>query len=216
MADDRVDRHRELLATASDLGVRIAAAPTRAVNELADTVTPQGVVAVCQMVDIATAEALTGRPRLVVMCDQVRDPGNLGTVIRCADAFGADAVLVSRSSVELYNAKTVRATTGSLFHLPIAIDVDLAEAVSQARQAGLHVFGADAAASCTVNELAQSGELTRPTAWVLGNEAWGLPAEHTSLFDRLVALPRYGQAESLNLSTAAAVFLYASATAQRA
>ena len=216
MADDRVDRHRELLATASDLGVRIAAAPTRAVNELADTVTPQGVVAVCQMVDIATAEALTGRPRLVVMCDQVRDPGNLGTVIRCADAFGADAVLVSRSSVELYNAKTVRATTGSLFHLPIAIDVDLAEAVTQARQAGLHVFGADAAASCTVNELAQSGELTRPTAWVLGNEAWGLPAEHTSLFDRLVALPRYGQAESLNLSTAAAVFLYASATAQRA
>ena len=216
MADDRVDRHRELLATASDLGVRIAAAPTRAVDELADTVTPQGVVAVCQMVDIATAEALTGRPRLVVMCDQVRDPGNLGTVIRCADAFGADAVLVSRSSVELYNAKTVRATTGSLFHLPIAIDVELAEAVTQARQAGLHVFGADAAASCTVNELAQSGELTRPTAWVLGNEAWGLPAEHTSLFDRLVALPRYGQAESLNLSTAAAVFLYASATAQRA
>ena len=216
MADDRVDRHRELLATASDLGVRIAAAPTRAVNELADTVTPQGVVAVCQMVDVATAEALTGRPRLVVMCDQVRDPGNLGTVIRCADAFGADAVLVSRSSVELYNAKTVRATTGSLFHLPIAIDVDLAEAVTQARQAGLHVFGADAAASCTVNELAQSGELTRPTAWVLGNEACGLPAEHTSLCDRLVALPRYGQAESLNLSTAAAVFLYASATAQRA
>lgn len=216
MADDRVDRHRELLATASDLGVRIAAAPTRAVDELADTVTPQGVVAVCQMVDIATAEALTGRPRLVVMCDQVRDPGNLGTVIRCADAFGADAVLVSRSSVELYNAKTVRATTGSLFHLPIAIDVDLAEAVTQARQAGLQVFGADAAASRTVNELAQSGELTRPTAWVLGNEAWGLPAEHTSLFDRLVALPRYGQAESLNLSTAAAVFLYASATAQRA
>jgi RNA methyltransferase, TrmH family len=103
-----------------------------------------------------------------------------------------------------------------LFHLPIAIDVDLAEAVTQAHQAGLHVFGADAAAACTVNELAQSGELTRPTAWVLGNEAWGLPAEHTSLLDRLVALPRYGQAESLNLSTAAAVFLYASATAQRA
>jgi TrmH family RNA methyltransferase len=216
VADDRVDRHRELLATASDLGVRIAAAPTRAVDELADTVTPQGVVAVCQMVDVATAEALTGRPRLVVMCDQVRDPGNLGTVIRCADAFGADSVLVSRNSVELYNPKTVRATTGSLFHLPVAIDVDLAEAITQARQAGLHVFGADAAANCTVNELAQSGELTKPTAWVLGNEAWGLPAEHTSLLDRLVALPRYGQAESLNLSTAAAVFLYASATAQRA
>jgi RNA methyltransferase, TrmH family len=216
VADDSVDRHTDLLRSASAFGVRVSAAPTRAVDELADTVTPQGVVAVCQMVDVAAADALTGSPRLVVVCDQVRDPGNLGTVIRCADAFGADAVLVSRKSVDLYNAKTVRATTGSLFHLPIAIDVDLAEAVSQVRQAGLGVFGADAAAPCTVNELAQSGELTRPTAWVLGNEAWGLPAEHTSLLDRLVALPRYGQAESLNLSTAAAVFLYASATAQRA
>jgi RNA methyltransferase, TrmH family len=216
VADDSVDRHTDLLKSASGLGVRVSAAATRAVDELADTVTPQGVVAVCRMVDVAAADALTGSPRLVVVCDQVRDPGNLGTVIRCADAFGADAVLVSRNSVDLYNAKTVRASTGSLFHLPVAIDVDLAEVVSQARQAGLGVFGADAAAACTVNELAQSGELTRPTAWVLGNEAWGLPAEHSRLLDRLVALPRYGQAESLNLSTAAAVFLYASATAQRA
>jgi TrmH family RNA methyltransferase len=214
VADDSVDRHGDLLATASDLGVRITAAPTRAVAELAQTVTPQGIVAVCQMVDIPTAEALAGSPRLVVICDQVRDPGNLGTVIRCADAFGADAVLISRESVDLYNAKTVRATTGSLFHLPIAVDVDLAAAVEQARDAGLQVFGADAAAACSVNEVAQSGELARPTAWVLGNEAWGLPAEHTGLLDRLVALPRYGQAESLNLSTAAAVLLYASATAQ--
>ena len=216
VADDSVDRHADLLGSATALGVRVTAAPTRVVDELADTVTPQGLVAVCKTVDVAPAEALTGSPQLVVICDQVRDPGNLGTVIRCADAFGADAVLVSRNSVDLYNAKTVRATTGSLFHLPIAIDVDLAEVVTQARQAGLHVFGADATAACTVNELAQSGELTSPTAWVLGNEAWGLPAEHTRLLDRLVALPRYGRAESLNLSTAAAVFLYASATAQRA
>jgi len=216
VADDGVDRHCDLLAVASDLGVRITVAPTLAVAELADTVTPQGLIAVCQMVDITIAEALAGSTRLVVICDQVRDPGNLGTVIRCADAFGADAVLISRESVDLYNAKTVRATTGSLFHLPIAVDVDLAEAVEQARHTGLQVFGADATAACTVNELAQSGELTKPTVWVLGNEAWGLPAEHTKLLDRLVALPRYGQAESLNLSTAAAVFLYASATAQRA
>ena len=79
------------------------------------------------------AEALGGRPRLVVFCDQVRDPGNLGTVIRCADAFGADAVLITADSVDLYNAKTVRASTGSLFHLPIAVGVDLAEAVEPAR-----------------------------------------------------------------------------------
>ena len=88
------------------------------IAELAETVTPQGLVAVCQMIDVPADEALNATPRLIVLCDQVRDPGNLGTVIRCADAFGADAVLISRDSVDLYNAKTVRATTGSLFHLP--------------------------------------------------------------------------------------------------
>lgn len=215
VADDSVGRHLDLLKTASDTGARIAAAPARTVTELAATVTPQGVVAVCQMVDLPASEALAGKPRLVVLCDQVRDPGNLGTVIRCADAFGADAVLVSRASVDLYNAKTVRATTGSLFHLPLAIGVDLAKAVTMARDSGLQVFGADSRASRTIDQLAQSGELAQPTMWVLGNEAWGLQPDHTALLDRLVALPLYGRAESLNLATAAAVFLYASATAQR-
>ena len=209
------DRHRDLLEIASSAGVRIAVAPARAVAELADTVTPQGLVAVCQMVDVPADEALAGQPRLVVLCDQVRDPGNLGTVIRCADAFGADAVLISRDSVDLYNAKTVRATTGSLFHLPLAVGVDLAEAVSLARDFRPAGLRRRRRAACTINDLALSGELARPTMWVMGNEAWGLQPEHEALLDRLVALPLYGQAESLNLSTAAAVFLYASATAQR-
>ncbi|HEX3198969.1 MAG TPA: RNA methyltransferase [Propionibacteriaceae bacterium] len=216
VADDSLDRHLDLLNTASNAGVRISTAPAHAVTELAATVTPQGLIAVCEMVNVPTEEALAGNPRLVVLCDQVRDPGNLGTVIRCADAFGADAVLVSRDSVDVYNAKTVRATTGSLFHLPLAIEIDLADAVTLAREAGLQVLGADASEPFTVDDLARSGELAQPTLWVLGNEAWGLPAKHVTLLDRLVALPIYGRAESLNLSTAAAVFLYASATAQHA
>ena len=215
VADDSVVRHLDLLEIASNAGIRIAVAPLPAVAELADTVTPQGVIAVCHMIDVPLHQALAGTPRLVVLCDQVRDPGNLGTVIRCADAFGADAVLVSRDSVDVYNAKTVRATTGSLFHLPLATEVDLAEAVTLARNFGLQVFGADAGGSHTIIDLAQSGQLAQPTLWVLGNEAWGLPPQHVRLLDRLVALPIYGRAESLNLSTAAAVLLYASATAQR-
>jgi RNA methyltransferase, TrmH family len=216
VADDSVGSHLDLLNTASNTGVRISAAPARAVNELAATVTPQGLVAVCQMVDVSADEALAGNPRLIVLCDQVRDPGNLGTVIRCADAFGADAVLVSRDSVDIYNPKAVRATTGSMFHLPLAIEIDLADAVELAREAGLQVLGADAAGPSTVDDLGRSGELAQPTLWVMGNEAWGLRPEHVTLLDRLVALPIYGRAESLNLSTAAAVFLYASATAQHA
>jgi TrmH family RNA methyltransferase len=124
-------------------------------------------------------------------------------------------VLITAESVDVYNAKTVRASTGSIFHLPLVVDVDLAEAVDLGRAAGLAVLGADGAAEHTIDDLARSGALAAPILWVLGNEAWGLPAEHLALIDRLVALPMYGRAESLNLSTAAAVILYATATAQR-
>ena len=141
--------------------VPAAAAGAREVAGLSDTVTPQGILAICRTVDISLAEALAGSPRLVVLCDQVRDPGNLGTVIRCADAFGADAVLVSAESVDVYNAKTVRASTGSLFHLPLAVGVDLAEAVALGHAAGMAVLGADGAAEHTIDNLARSGALDR-------------------------------------------------------
>lgn len=216
VADDALERHQDLLNVAVRASVPVATAPARDLAQLADTVTPQGLIAVCRTVDVSLAEAMTGTPRLVVLCDQVRDPGNLGTVIRCADAFGADAVLVSTDSVDLYNPKTVRASTGSVFHLPVSVVVDLDAAVTAARDTGLQVLGADGAGPATVQDLARSGELAQPTMWVLGNEAWGLPVDHAEQLDRLVALPIYGRAESLNLSTAAAVFLYASASAQRA
>ncbi len=216
VADDVVDRYADLLKQAASAGVRVSTAPATALAEVSDTVTPQGVLAICRNVDITVAEALTDSATLVVLCDRIRDPGNLGTVIRCADAFGADAVLVTQDSVDLYNAKTVRASTGSLFHLPLVTDVDLPSAVDRARSLGIQVFGADASASCTVDDLARSGQLARPTMWVLGNEAWGLTRDRVDRLDRLVALPMYGRAESLNLSTAAAVLLYATASAQRA
>ena len=159
---------------------------------------------------------MAGAPRLVVLCDQVRDPGNLGTVVRCADAFGADAVLVSRGSVDLYNPKAVRASTGSMFHLPLAVDVDLAEAVDLARAAGLAVLGADGAAE-TTEDLARAGALARPVA--LGARQRGVGPAGRSRQPGSTGwsrLPMYGRAESLNLATAAAVLLYATATAQRA
>lgn len=216
VADTTVADHQDLLAEAVRAGVPVAAVAARTFAELTDTVTPQGILAICRTVDVPLADALRPDARLVVLCDQIRDPGNLGTVIRCADAFGADAVLVSADSVDVYNPKTVRASTGSIFHLPITVGADLAVATRAARDAGLAVFGADGTADATIDDLAVSGELAAPTLWVLGNEAWGLTPEHAVLLDRLVALPLYGRAESLNLSTAAAVLLYASATAQRA
>ncbi len=209
-----VRQHQDLLNVASRSEIPLASVPSRVFADLADTVTPQGILALCDCVDVPLAEALSDGARLVVLCDQVRDPGNLGTVIRCADAFGADAVLVSGDSVDLYNPKTVRASTGSVFHLPICTGIDLAEAVALGRQNGLATYGADGGADCTIDDLAASGELAKPILWVFGNEAWGLTDDHIALLDRLVALPMYGRAESLNLSTAAAVILYATATSQ--
>ncbi|MDO9497521.1 MAG: RNA methyltransferase, partial [Nocardioides sp.] len=152
-------------------------------------------------------------PRLVAICADVRDPGNAGTVIRSADAAGADAVVMAGSSVDAYNPKTVRASVGSLFHVPLAVEPDAAAAVRAAQAAGLVVLAADGAGDV---DLFEAGDLlSRPTAWLFGNEAWGLPAELAALADHRVAIPIHGRAESLNLSTAAGLCLYASATAQR-
>jgi RNA methyltransferase, TrmH family len=209
------DRIRDLLRTAEAHGVPVRQATDPAIAQLSDTVAPQGLVAVCRTLDVDVSAAFADAPRLVVLADQIRDPGNLGSLIRCADAFGADAVLVSTDSVDLYNPKTVRASTGSLFHVPVVIDVRIDHAIERARAAGLAVLGADGAGQHTLDELDLIGALTDPVLWMFGNEAWGLPAGHADLMDRLVRVPIYGQAESLNLATAAAVLLYATATAQR-
>lgn len=204
--------HVDLLTQARDAGVRHYAVSEQNIATISDTVTPQGVVAVCRTLDVPLAEAVTPDVRLVVICAQIRDPGNAGTVIRCADAFGADAVILSSDSVEVYNPKTVRASAGSVFHLPIVVGVELAEAIDACRAAGLQVFATDGESGTELTDLADG--LAEPTAWVMGNESWGLPVEHLELADNTVAVPIYGQAESLNLATAAAVCLYASASAQ--
>ena len=196
---------------------RVAGVPHYAVSEqnlatISDTVTPQGVVAVCKMLDVTLAEAISPGVKLVVICAQIRDPGNAGTVIRCADAFGADAVILSSDSVEVYNPKTVRASAGSIFHLPLVTGVDLVEAIDACRAAGLQVFATDGVTGTDLTDL--TDRLAQPTAWLMGNESWGLPVEHLRLADITVAVPIYGKAESLNLATAAAVCLFASAGAQ--
>ena len=187
-------------------GVRLTRVDEQALRSLSDAVTPAGVVAVCRYVDVPVAAALSGA-RLVAICADVRDPGNAGTVIRCADAAGADAVVLAGSSVDLYNPKTLRASVGSAFHLPIAVEPSAEAAVLAAREAGLTVLAADGSGEVGLYD----ADLTGPTAWLFGNEAWGLPPGLAALADHRVAIPIHGRAESLNLSTAAALCLYESA-----
>ena len=187
-----------------------------ALASLAETVHPQGIVAVCRFVDRPLLDVLDrGVPRLVAVCADVRDPGNAGTVIRCADAAGADAVVLAGHSVDPYNPKTVRATVGSLFHLPVSLVEDPAAAVATLRDRGLAVLAADGAGEVDLDQAQDDGLLAGPTAWLFGNEAWGLPDETAALADHRVRIPIHGRAESLNLATAAAVCLYYSARAHR-
>ncbi|GAA1935822.1 hypothetical protein GCM10009716_48570 [Streptomyces sodiiphilus] len=183
---------------------------------LSGTVTPQGLVGVCRFLDRPLEEILAARPRLVAVLAHVRDPGNAGTVLRCADAAGADAVLLTDASVDLYNPKAVRASAGSLFHLPVAVGVPVEEAVRGLAAAGVRVLAADGAGRRDLDGELDAGRMGAPTAWIFGNEAWGLPEATRELADAVVRVPLHGRAESLNLATAAAVCLYASARAQRA
>jgi TrmH family RNA methyltransferase len=137
-------------------------------------------------------------------------------VLRTADAAGADAVIFADASVDIYNGKCVRASAGSLFHLPVVAGARLSDAVGELREAGLRVLAADGAGTATLDDAKTRAALGAPTAWLFGNEAWGLPGDLLALADESVAVPIYGRAESLNLATAAAVCLYASASAQRA
>jgi TrmH family RNA methyltransferase len=207
-------RHPELLATGLT-GVTASALTERALAGLTETTHPQGLVAICSTVDRPLDEALAGTPRLVTVLADVRDPGNAGTVLRCSDAAGADAVILAGDAVDPYNGKCVRASAGSLFHLPVVRRVGPAAAVAAVRERGLHVLAADGAGEADLDELIDAGELAGPTGWLFGNEAWGLPDEVAALADRRVRIPIYGSAESLNLAAAAAVCLYASARAQR-
>ena len=214
-------RHSALVSRAAAAGINVQVISGEAMSELAQTVTPQGLLAVCGFIDVPLETVTERRPTLVALLANVRDPGNAGTVLRTADAAGADAVVFSDASVDLYNAKCVRASAGSLFHLPV-VDLSasgapgtrgirLPDAIAALRAVGLRVIAADGRCGVTLDDPQARDMLGGPTAWLFGNEAWGLPPELASQADVSLAVPIYGKAESLNLAAAAAVCLYASA-----
>lgn len=203
---EALDAHADLLGS---LDVDVHLVDDRAAQSLSGAVNAQGLVAVCRFLDVPIRAALGDGTGTVVICADVRDPGNAGTVIRTADAAGAHAVVLAGNSVDLYNDKTVRATVGSLFHLAVATEAEPLAAIRAAQAAGYRVLAADGAGELDLFEAEDA--LAGPVAWLFGNEAWGLPEELAAAADGRVSIPIYGRAESLNLATAAAVCLYASA-----
>ncbi|WP_328497455.1 RNA methyltransferase [Streptomyces sp. NBC_00414] len=213
---DAAERYADIVGEARDAGARVHLADDDVIADISTTVTPQGLVGICRFLDTPFEKIVEARPKLVAVLAHVRDPGNAGTVLRCADAAGADAVVLTDASVDLYNPKCVRASVGSLFHLPVAVGVPVEQAVRDLRDAGVRILAADGAGEDDLDDELDQGTMGGPTAWVFGNEAWGLPEETRALADAVVRVPIHGRAESLNLATAAAVCLYASARAQRA
>jgi TrmH family RNA methyltransferase len=209
------DRHADLTAAARDLAVPVSEVTDRAAAALSETVTPQGILAVCDLVDQPVDRALSGAPLLVAVLYGVADPGNAGTVLRVADAAGADAVLLAGDTVDPHNGKCVRASSGSLFHLPVARAKRADDVLAACRAAGLRLIAADGHATDDLDIATDAGELAAPTAWVFGSEAHGLPDDVLTGVDTALRVPIHGLAESLNLATAAAVCLYATARAQR-
>lgn len=220
-------------------GVKLRLATDEVLAVMGDTVNSQGVIAVCNTIDVELAEVLKRRPRLIAVFSRMRDPGNAGAVLRAADAAGADAVVITSSSVDIYNPKAVRSTAGSIFHLPVVVGEDLAALTRQLAETGLQLLAAHGYGNhdldvlqdeCAARRFQRRNEdvhspartedrqnpaLEFPTAWIFGNEAQGLSEAELAMTDYSVSVPVYGSAESLNLATAATVCLYASARAQR-
>jgi len=222
-----LDRHPEFEELAEGVNARLAT--DEVLSAMADTVNPQGIIAVCAFVDVSLEAVLDAAPRLIAVLCQVRDPGNAGTVLRAADAAGADAVVLTASSVDIYNPKAVRSTAGSLFHLPVVLGADVGELAAACRQRGIGILAADGYGQLDLDQLQDENAarrlgtssknsdypLEQPTAWLFGNEAQGLSEAELALADHRVAVPVYGAAESLNVGTAATVCLYASARSQK-
>jgi TrmH family RNA methyltransferase len=208
-----VDRREQVLADARRAGVRLHVVDAPGFAGLVSAQTPQGVVAVCRWEPdtLADVAARTG-PGQLALAHEMADPGNAGALIRVADAAGATGVALSDRSVDPTNPKCVRASAGSLFHLPVIEAGRTLEALAVLRGAGYRTLAADVTPDSTDLFAAErAGLLAGRIAWVFGNEAHGLPGDVLAAVDHVVRIPILGRAESLNLATAAAVCLYAKA-----
>ncbi|MGY1990776.1 TrmH family RNA methyltransferase [Mycolicibacterium fortuitum] len=199
-----LDRFASLL---TDAPVQVVT--ERAAKALSDTVTPVGLVAVCRMPEVSLDEVLAGAPRLVAVAVETSEPGNAGTLIRLADAMGADAMILAGNSVDPFNGKCLRSSAGSIFGLPVVQAPDVDALMAALRAAGLQVLATTLDGETSLPDV----DLTAPTAWLFGSEAHGLSPEIAAAADARVTIPMRGSAESLNVAAAAAICLYASAHA---
>lgn len=204
------ERFGEILNVAEMMDAYVHPITDKAAKSLSDTNTTTGLFAVCKPVLWSPGKILAGKPSLVSVPVLTSEPGNAGTLIRTSDAMGADGVIFAGDTVDPLGAKVVRASAGSLFHVPVARERNIKDVLGQLRAAKLQVLATAPDGEVDLSE----ADLSQPTAWLFGNEAHGLGEELLGEADLRVRIPIRGRAESLNLATAASICLYASAQAQ--
>lgn len=197
-------RHDEIAAALINANIPFYYVEDRVFGEACETDTPQGVIAVTGKLEYSLSDILDRDELCIVMLNELRDPGNAGTIIRTADACGLDAVLLSKGSVDLYNGKTIRSTMGSLFHIPVFQNVDTIETVELLKKRGIVTIGADPHSDVDCIGFPHY----RKTAIIIGNESQGLDKYTKLAFDHNVRIPMPGRAESLNAGIAASIMMY--------
>lgn len=193
----------ELSPMAAGGGAQWIGVSAAVIAKCSDTKTPQPVFAVVRKQKAAVEKLLAQKNSLVIVLDGVQDPGNVGTIIRTADAAGADGVIVGRGSADIYNPKTIRSTMGSVFHLPV-VEGDLTELLPKAKKSGVRIVSTSLQATATCYEY----DFTGPSWLLMGNEAKGVSEAARQLVDDALIIPMKGQAESLNVAMASTVMLF--------
>lgn len=196
--------HQNILQQMREKKISTYSISSKELNKITDTVHAQGIVAVVQQTlqSQANPDKLQSY-NIIVAVDEIAEPGNLGTIIRTCDWFGVDAMLMSKNSVELFNPKVVRATVGSIFHIPIVAEVDMPSVLQKLRTKGFHIYTTVIEGGVDVTKVSWREK----AVFVFGNEARGISADIVQLADTKIRIPRIGKAESLNVGIACGIVL---------
>jgi len=195
---------RKLLQKFERRNVKIIPVKSEEVKKLSDTVTPQGVIAVVKIKEFSLDRLWSEGSSIILALDAIRDPGNVGTLIRTADAFEIDGVILSSDTVELYNPKVVRSTMGSIFHLPIFDEIDLEKIIPQLKKRDFKIYSTNVRDGMDLDKL----DYTEKMCILIGSEAEGLSKNLLEVSDEIIRIPIFGKAESLNASVAGGILLY--------
>ncbi|HHV29411.1 23S rRNA (guanosine(2251)-2'-O)-methyltransferase RlmB [Acetivibrio mesophilus] len=193
----------EILEKVNNGGYSVFELPHKLFVEVSDTQNPQGILAVLDIKDY-NIEDIWDNKNFFIILDSIQDPGNMGTIIRTADAAGATGVIVSKGCVDVYNPKVLRSTMGSVFHVPICLSEDIFKVMDSMKKRGVKICASHLEGNCDYFELGYKKDI----AIIIGNEANGISEEVKNYADVLVRIPMPGRAESLNASVAAGILMY--------